>query len=96
MAGGIGVGARIGPAGGAVMRALAWNPEHALIEPARLDEANIELTHMNAEERVSWAVQHLPGPQALFDHIRKPAFRAQAAEMQGYDVVEAGRVRLAN
>jgi excisionase family DNA binding protein len=38
----------------------------------------------------------LPGPQALFDHIRKPAFRAQAAEMQGYDVVEAGRVRLAN
>lgn len=38
----------------------------------------------------------LPGPQALFDHIRRPAFRAQAAEMQGYDVAEAGRVRLAN
>jgi putative molybdopterin biosynthesis protein len=38
----------------------------------------------------------LPGPQALFDHIRKPAFRAQAAEMQGYDVAEAGRVRLVN
>ena len=42
MAGGIGVGARIGPGGGAIMRALAWNPEHALIEPARLEEANIE------------------------------------------------------
>jgi putative molybdopterin biosynthesis protein len=38
----------------------------------------------------------LPGPQALFDHMRKPAFRAQAAEMQGYDVAEAGRVRLVN
>jgi putative molybdopterin biosynthesis protein len=38
----------------------------------------------------------LPGPQALFDHIRKPAFRAQAAEMQGYDAAEAGRVRLVN
>ena len=74
MAGGIGVGARIGPGGGAVMRALAWNPEHALIEPARLDEANIELTHMNAEERVSWAVQHLPGPKAL-----SSSFGAQAA-----------------
>ena len=38
----------------------------------------------------------LPGPQALFEHIRKPAFRAQAAELQGYDVAEAGRVRLVN
>ena len=38
----------------------------------------------------------LPGPQALFEHMRKPAFRAQAAEMQGYDVSEAGRVRLVN
>ena len=44
MAVGIGVGARIGPGGGAVIRALAWNPDQALIEPARLDEANIELT----------------------------------------------------
>jgi len=56
------------------MRALAWNPDQALTEPARLDEANIELTHMNAEERVSWAVQHLPGPQAL-----SSSFGAQAA-----------------
>jgi excisionase family DNA binding protein len=38
----------------------------------------------------------LPGPQALFDHVRKPTFRAQAGEMQGYDVAEAGRVRLVN
>jgi excisionase family DNA binding protein len=38
----------------------------------------------------------LPGPQALFDYCRKPAFRAQAAEMRGYDVSEAGRVRLVN
>ncbi len=38
----------------------------------------------------------LPGPQALFEHIRKPAFRAQAAEMRGYDIGEAGSVRLVN
>jgi excisionase family DNA binding protein len=38
----------------------------------------------------------LPGPQALFDYIRKPAFRAQAAELQGYDVDDAGTVRLVN
>ncbi|HET7680146.1 MAG TPA: helix-turn-helix transcriptional regulator [Xanthobacteraceae bacterium] len=38
----------------------------------------------------------LPGPQALFEQMRKPAFRAQAAELQGYDVAEAGRVRLVN
>ena len=38
----------------------------------------------------------LPGPQALFDHIRKPGFHAQAAEMQGYDIAETGRVRLVN
>jgi putative molybdopterin biosynthesis protein len=38
----------------------------------------------------------LPGPHALFDFIRKPAFRAQAAELRGYDVAEAGTVRLVN
>jgi excisionase family DNA binding protein len=38
----------------------------------------------------------LPGPQALFDHIRKPAFCVQAAEMQGNDLAETGRVRLVN
>jgi excisionase family DNA binding protein len=38
----------------------------------------------------------LPGPQALFEHIRKPAFRAQAGELQGYDVTDTGAVRLVN
>lgn len=38
----------------------------------------------------------LPGPQALFDYMRKPAFRDQAAAMQGYDVSDAGAVRLVN
>lgn len=38
----------------------------------------------------------LPGPQALFDYMRKPAFRDQAAAMQGYDVSGAGAVRLVN
>ena len=38
----------------------------------------------------------LPGPQALFEHLRKPAFHSQATEMQGYDVSEAGKVRLLN
>ena len=56
------------------MRALAWNPEHALHEPRLLDEANVELEHMQAEERVAWALQHLPGPHAL-----SSSFGAQAA-----------------
>ena len=38
----------------------------------------------------------LPGPQALFDLLHKPAFRDQAAELQGYDVSDAGAVRLVN
>ena len=38
----------------------------------------------------------LPGPQALFDLLRKPAFRDHAAELQGYDVRDAGAVRLVN
>ena len=38
----------------------------------------------------------LPGPQALYNFLRKPAFRDQAAELQGYDVTEAGMVRLVN
>lgn len=56
------------------MRALAWNPALALTEPRLLDEANVELTHMNAEERVAWTLQHLPGPHAL-----SSSFGAQAA-----------------
>jgi putative molybdopterin biosynthesis protein len=38
----------------------------------------------------------LPGPQALFDFVRTSAFRARAAELQGYDVAETGRVRHIN
>ncbi len=38
----------------------------------------------------------LPGPQALFEHIREPIFRAKAAEMQGYDAAKAGTVRFTN
>ena len=38
----------------------------------------------------------LPEPQALFEHMRKPGFRTQAAELQGYDVAESGKVRSVN
>ena len=38
----------------------------------------------------------LPGPQALFEHMRKPGFRTQAAELLGYDVAELGKVRSVN
>jgi putative molybdopterin biosynthesis protein len=38
----------------------------------------------------------LPGPQALFAYLRTPAFREQAAELQGYDVGDTGTVRLVN
>jgi putative molybdopterin biosynthesis protein len=38
----------------------------------------------------------LPGPQALFKFVRTAAFRARAAELGGYDVSEAGDVRLVN
>jgi len=37
-----------------------------------------------------------PGPQALFDFMRTPHFRDRAAELGGYDVAEAGSVRLVN
>lgn len=35
-----------------------------------------------------------PGPQRLFALMRAPAFAEQAARLRGYDVSEAGRVRL--
>jgi excisionase family DNA binding protein len=38
----------------------------------------------------------LPGPQALFGFIRTPAFRERARELTGYDLSEAGEVRLVN
>jgi phosphoadenosine phosphosulfate reductase len=56
------------------MRALAWNPELSLQEPAVLDEVNAALERMSAEARVEWAVENLPGPHALTS-----SFGAQAA-----------------
>jgi putative molybdopterin biosynthesis protein len=38
----------------------------------------------------------LPGPQALFGFLRSAAFRDHASELGGYDVDEAGEVRLVN
>jgi excisionase family DNA binding protein len=38
----------------------------------------------------------LPGPQALFKFTRTAAFRERAGELSGYDVSEAGEVRLVN
>jgi excisionase family DNA binding protein len=38
----------------------------------------------------------LPGPQALFGFMRTAAFRERAVELGGYDVSEAGAVRLVN
>jgi excisionase family DNA binding protein len=38
----------------------------------------------------------MKGPQALFGFIREAGFRERAAELGGYDVSEAGAVRLVN
>jgi putative molybdopterin biosynthesis protein len=38
----------------------------------------------------------LPGPQALFGFMRTATFRERAAELGGYDVSDAGLVRLVN
>ncbi|OCK58882.1 helix-turn-helix transcriptional regulator [Bradyrhizobium sp. LMTR 3] len=38
----------------------------------------------------------MKGPQALFDFMRGAGFRDRAAELGGYDVSEAGAVRLVN
>jgi phosphoadenosine phosphosulfate reductase len=56
------------------MRALAWDPARAMHEPALLEEINAALERMPAEERVRWAVEHLPG-----DHALSSSFGAQAA-----------------
>jgi phosphoadenosine phosphosulfate reductase len=56
------------------MRALAWNPEIAMHEPAVLDEINADLERRSAEERVAWALEHLPG-----EHAMSSSFGAQAA-----------------
>jgi phosphoadenosine phosphosulfate reductase len=56
------------------MRALAWNAENAMHEPAVLDEINRDLERRSAEDRVQWALDHLPGAHAL-----SSSFGAQAA-----------------
>lgn len=56
------------------MRALAWNPMTVMNENTLLDDANAQLEAMSAEERVQWAVEHLPGEHALTS-----SFGAQAA-----------------
>lgn len=38
----------------------------------------------------------MPGPQALFDFMRASVMRDRAAELGGYDVSDAGTVRLVN
>jgi putative molybdopterin biosynthesis protein len=38
----------------------------------------------------------MKGPQALFEFVRQQGFRERAAELGGYDVSEAGAVRLVN
>ena len=38
----------------------------------------------------------LPGPQALFAFMRTAAFRERASELGGYDIGDAGSVRLVN
>ncbi|MEH2577259.1 putative molybdopterin biosynthesis protein [Bradyrhizobium sp. AZCC 1577] len=38
----------------------------------------------------------MKGPQALFEFMRGPSFRDRAGELGGYDVSEAGAVRLVN
>jgi 3'-phosphoadenosine 5'-phosphosulfate sulfotransferase (PAPS reductase)/FAD synthetase len=56
------------------MRALAWNPDNAMHEPTVLDEVNSDLERRPAEDRVRWALDHLPGEHAL-----SSSFGAQAA-----------------
>jgi phosphoadenosine phosphosulfate reductase len=56
------------------MRALAWNAARAMHEPAVLDEINRDLERRCAEDRVRWAIAHLPGEHAL-----SSSFGAQAA-----------------
>jgi phosphoadenosine phosphosulfate reductase len=56
------------------MRALAWNPDLGAREEPMRDEVNADLERMVAEDRVRWALDHLPGAFAL-----SSSFGAQAA-----------------
>jgi phosphoadenosine phosphosulfate reductase len=52
----------------------SFDAERALNEPRLLEETNVTLEAMDAEERVDWALEHLPGRHAL-----SSSFGAQAA-----------------
>jgi phosphoadenosine phosphosulfate reductase len=56
------------------MRALAWDPDVAGVEPVMLDEANAALERMDARQRVECTLSNLPGAHAL-----SSSFGAQAA-----------------
>lgn len=56
------------------MSSVAFDAERAIDEPALLDAANEALERMGAEDRVRWAIEHLPGRHAL-----SSSFGAQAA-----------------
>ena len=56
------------------MSKLAWDVERARHEPSLLDEANATLASWDAERRVAWALENLPGRHAL-----SSSFGAQAA-----------------
>lgn len=56
------------------MRALAWDVRSAAQESPLRDEVNADLARGTAEQRVSWALEHLPGAFAL-----SSSFGAQAA-----------------
>jgi phosphoadenosine phosphosulfate reductase len=56
------------------VRALAWDPDLARREFAMLEEADAALELMDAEDRVQWALERLPGAHAL-----SSSFGAQAA-----------------
>lgn len=48
--------------------------EQALHEPQALAELNVELAGLTAEQRVAWALEHIPG-----EHVLSSSFGAQAA-----------------
>jgi phosphoadenosine phosphosulfate reductase len=48
--------------------------EQALHEPQALTELNAELAGLTAEQRVAWALEHIPG-----EHVLSSSFGAQAA-----------------
>ena len=56
------------------MRALAFDSGRLSHEPAVLAEVNRELERLSVEDRVRWALEHLPGAHAL-----SSSFGAQAA-----------------